>query len=318
MTFESANKTEENKKVGIIVQKQNVEEWEDQAEDFSPGFFTEDHSSSVSKHDLGTVLNKSDLSQIISNCKMSTWKLIDSELKTYLRRLYQVEEILQSWADHLPLSLRNEILNTYKRVLNILSGQENIYWTKKLALNTLLALLTHFHHQREVRTPISQLQLLTIKANCNISVKPKDILLARKRMEEMKIITHVVKTPLLVKTVFLEILNIRQKLSGIWTDDLLNKAYYISHKAISNGFYLKTNPKAAGITVLATIIVTLSSEKVKHVCEKISTALPELASFYDRPKEQLSRGVYRFRSTYNMSQVSSNELLSHFNRQNSR
>jgi hypothetical protein len=307
------------KNIGIIVQKQNIEEWEDQDEEFSPGFFAKDHSSSVSKHDLGTVIPPFDLSQIVSNSKTSTWQIIDSETKKYLRRLSHVEEILQLWADHLPLSLRNEILNTYKRVLNRLSHQEKeSYWTKKMALNTSLALLTHFHHQREIRTPLSQLQLLAIKANCNTTIKPKDILRSRKHLEELKIITHVVKTPLLNKTVFLGILNIRQKLNNIWSEDLIKEAYAISHKAIENGYYLKTNPQISGLTVLGTIIVLLSSEMVKTVCEKFNKALPELASLYDHPTEQLSRGIYRFRSTFNLSQVSPDELLTHFNEQTSR
>ena len=47
------------------MRKQNIEEWEEEPEEFSPGFFTKDHSCSISKHDLGTVLEKSEISQII-------------------------------------------------------------------------------------------------------------------------------------------------------------------------------------------------------------------------------------------------------------
>ena len=296
-----------------------MEDWEDNTQDFSPGFFTKDHSIAVSKHDLGTVLDKSDISQIISNTKTSTWQILDSETKKYLRQLAHVEEILHSWADHLPYSLRSELLNTYKRVLNCLSYRETEgYWTKKKALYTLLALLTHFHHQREIRTPISQLHLLAIKANCSSNIKPKDILYARKRLEELKIITHVVKTPLLAKTVYLEILNIRQQLSGYWSDELLKEAYSLSHKAVERGFYLKTNPKTASLTVLGSILVILSSEGVKSVCEKLQKALPELTSLYEFPVEQLSRSIYRFRSSYRLAQSSAEEFVTRLEEHTSR
>ncbi|MHA1912693.1 MAG: hypothetical protein ACTSYA_13480 [Candidatus Kariarchaeaceae archaeon] len=301
------------------MRKQKIEEWEEEFEDFSPGFFTKDHSYSASKHDLGTVMDKSDIAQIISNTKTSPWQILDSETKKYLRQLARVEEILDSWADHLPYSLRSEILTTYKRVLDSLSYRENQgYWTKKKALYTLLAILTHFHHQREVRTPISQLQLLAIKANCSPNIKPKDILFARKRLEELNIITHVVKTPLLAKTVFLELLNIRQKLNVFWSKELLNEAYALSHKAIERGFYLKTNPKTASLTVLGSILVILSSEGVKRVCEKLCKALPEITSLYDRPIDQLSRSIYRFRSNYRLSQISPEEFLARIEKQTSR
>jgi hypothetical protein len=134
----------------------------------------------------------------------------------------------------------------------------------------------------------------------------KEIYWARKRLEKLRIITKVAKKPPLEKTIFLKMLNIRQKLKGMWTEEILKEAYFYSRKAIEKGYYPKTNPVVASLSILGNCLTILTSESVAKVSEKLSKVITELSS-YEKPRKKIIQSIYRYRARFDLSEIIKSE-----------